>query len=458
MVMEYHKFWVFGLVLVIVLWAFVLAATLRYVIMSENVLVDRDFDLSLPTLVIMSFNVMYVLLGLFIFTLYLLKIDKVKKEHNKIMELVVSGNDLCSIIIPARDEQSVIKRAVLRCLEQTYKNIEVLVIAHNSSDRTVEEAKKAADKRVKVFDLRTRAAGKSIALNYGIERSNGRYIVVIDADTVLAHDFIEKALPALLDGKYAAIQGRVLPINRDYNFITKMMALEDDLWSEPILTVRSELGKRCPLLGTGFIIRKDILTDVGMFTNSLVDDHELSFRLLRKKYRIIFLPFCKAYAEEPPSIDVMLKQRARWARGFIKCLGQRIAEPSDLVGNLLWLMPIGSFFGSIMLFLIAYASIHNVLFGYVPFTFTYLPLSVWFLLATTVICVDLLVLMKVHGRKGFKNAAYLLPFIVFSQYGLIVLYRALFVRTWATTKTIHGFMAESAPHDALPPTINQSNS
>jgi biofilm PGA synthesis N-glycosyltransferase PgaC len=438
--MKYDKFWVFSFFLVIVLWAFVLIPTLRYALMSENVLIDTDIDLRVPTLAFMLFNMMYLFLGVFIFVVYLLKINKAKREHIKIKAMKSSGNDLCSIIIPARDEESVIKRAVLMCFDQTYKNIEVLVIAHNSSDRTVEEAQQVANKAVRVFDLRTKAAGKSIALNYGIEHSNGKYIVVIDADTVLANDFLENALPAFNNGQYVAVQGRVLPINRNYNFLTKMMAIEDDLWSEPILTVRSELGKRCPLLGTGFIIRKDILVEAGMFTNSLVDDHELSFRLLRKKYRIIFLPFCRAYAEEPPTLEVILRQRARWGRGFINCLSQRIAEPTDIIGNLLWLMPLASFFGSIMLFLMAYASIHNLLFGYIPFTFAYLPLQLWFLVSSIVIGLDFVILLRVHGRKGFKYAAYLLPFIVFSQYGTVVLYKALFVRTWSTTKTMHGFM------------------
>jgi cellulose synthase/poly-beta-1,6-N-acetylglucosamine synthase-like glycosyltransferase len=134
-------------------------------------------------------------------------------------------------------------------LDQTYTNIEVLVIAHNSTDRTSEVAQ-IGDSRVRVFNLRTKEAGKSIALNYGIEQSKGEYILVLDADAVMANDFIEKALPMFDGNSCVAVQGRVLPINRSYNFLTRMMALEDDLWSEPILTVRDTVGKRCPLLGS----------------------------------------------------------------------------------------------------------------------------------------------------------------------------------------------------------------
>ena len=396
----------------------------------------------------MLFIVLYLFLGMFIYIVYLLKIGEVKRKHMKAMTRKVTGDDKCSIIIPARDEESVIRRAVLRCLEQTYKNIEVLVIAHNSTDRTSEEAE-VGDSRVRVFNLRTKEAGKSIALNYGIEQSKGQYILVLDADAVMANDFIEKALPMFDGNSCVAVQGRVLPINRKYNFLTRMMALEDDRWSEPILTVRAALGQRCPLLGTGFIINKKMLIEAGMFTNSLVDDYELTFRLLRKKYRILFAPFSKCYAEEPPSLEVMFRQRARWGRGFINCLKYWVAEPRDILGILLWFMPVGSFLGSVMFFIVGYATIFNLIFEYVPFKFTYLPLNIWFLVTGIVLGFHMLVLLRVHGRNFFRHVCYLLPFVVFSQYGLVILYKAFFVRTWGTTKTRHGFMPETLPNETI---------
>jgi len=82
-----------------------------------------------------------------------------------------------------------------------------------------------------------------------------------------------------------------------------------------------------------------------------------------------------------------------------------------------------------------------------PFTFTYIPLQLWFILVGTMTMLEVIVLLKVHGlRKGLRQSLLLLPFITFSQYGLVVLFKALLVRTWGTTKTVHGFM--SATSDA----------
>ena len=449
--MKYDKLWVAGHFLVVGLWAFVIISTLYVFIIPQNMLVNQDIDLRIPTLFLMSFSLIYLFAFMFVFIVYLLKIDMLRESHMRIKSTRPTTNDLCSIIIPARDEESVIKRAVLRCIQQTYQNFEVLAISHNSSDRTYEEAQ-VDDERVRAFDLKTKAAGKSIALNFGIEQSRGKYIVVLDADTVLDNDFLASALPAFNDGYYAAVQGRVFPLNRNYNFVTRMMAMEEDLWQEPILTARAVLGNRCPLLGTGYVMRKDILIQAGKFTNSLVDDHELTCRLLMKGYKIGYLPYSISYTEEPPTLEVMLRQRARWCRGFINCLNKKMAEPTDILGYLLWLIPIGSFFGSIMFIIAAYSSIHNLIFEYLPFNFTYLPLEIWFLVTGIVFSLYSLVLLKMYGlKKGLKYTVYLIPFIPFSQYSMVILYKALFVKTWGTTKTVHGFTVRTSEV----PTIKQ---
>jgi cellulose synthase/poly-beta-1,6-N-acetylglucosamine synthase-like glycosyltransferase len=437
--LKFDKFWVFGVYLVIALWALVLIIILSYVVFPRNVLVNTDIDLFIPTLAAMSFNLIYLFLGIFVCVTYILKIGKLKRNHLRIKRKAQYSYNLCSIIIPARDEEAVIRNAVLKCLQQTYQNIEVLVIAHNSSDGTHEKAK-VNDKRVRSFDLRTKKSGKAIALNYAIEESRGNFVLIIDADTILENDFIENAMPALEDGHYTAVQGRVFPINRSYNFLTKMMSMEDDLWQEPIMTARTIFGERCPLLGTGFIIRKDVLMEEGMFGNALVDDHELTCKLLQKNHKILYLPFCKAYSEEPPSLEVMLRQRARWGRGFINCLGRKMAGSNDIVGILFWFMPLVSFTNSVMFFLVVYATIFNLIYEYLPYSFAYLPLQIWFLVAGIMIGLYFIVLIRVHGiAGGLRHAVYMLPFIAFSQYGLVVAYKALFVRTWGTTKTIHGF-------------------
>jgi poly-beta-1,6-N-acetyl-D-glucosamine synthase len=292
---------------------------------------------------------------------------------------------------------------------------------------------------VRVFELNTKESGKGIALNFGLEKASGNLIMILDGDGILSNDFVEKALP-LFEDKYAAVQGRYIPSNRDYSLITKLLSIEGDLWSTPYMTARSFLEKRCPLGGTGYIVRKDVLIEQGLFANHLVDDYELTFRLLRKKHRIAFAPLCIDYDEKPPTMEIMLRQRARWAKGFISLLSKRIAEPTDIIGNIHWLSPVAAISGLIMLLIPAYGALHNLLYGYYPYTYSYMPLNLWFILTGLLYGLQAAVLYKQYGLIGLKRALYLPLYNAFSHYWFVSFTKAFFVKSWASTKTTHGFV------------------
>jgi cellulose synthase/poly-beta-1,6-N-acetylglucosamine synthase-like glycosyltransferase len=438
------KAWIAFFFIVIALWGLVLMSTIYPWIYGIEILVNAEVDLTYFTLPILGFNLIYVFMLIMIFVLYLTAYGKVRnyqlKMKKNMSEKFSKQKELCSIVIPARNEESVIKRTVLDCLQQTYHNIEVIVVCHNCTDRTYDEAK-VNDPRVKVYDLQTKEAGKGIALNFGVEKSSGNYIMVLDSDGLLTHDFIENALP-LFDGNYCAVQGRYVPSNRNFNFVTRMLGLEGDLWSTPYMTIRTYLGHRCPLGGTGYIIRKDILIKVGMFANHLVDDYELSFRLLRKGYRIAFAPLSINYDEKPPTLDFMLRQRARWAKGFIDLLGYRIADRSDIIGHIFWLNPIAAVTGFIMLMVPAFAALHYLIYDYYPYTYAYIPLTTWLMVIGALFTLQATVLVKEYGWRGLVYAVQIPLFLPFSHYWFVSFIRAFTVKSWASTKTTHGFMKE----------------
>ena len=439
------KPWIAFFFVVIALWILVLISTVYPWVYGIEILVDREVDLTYFTLPILGFNLIYVFALIMIFAVYLVAYGRVRnyqlKMKKKMSERFSKRAELCSIVIPARNEESVIKRTVLDCLQQTYHNIEVIVVCHNCTDRTYEEAQ-VDDRRVKVYDLRTKEVGKGIALNFGVEKSNGNYIMVLDSDGFLTHDFLEYALP-FFDEDYCAVQGRYVPSNRKFNFVTRMLALEGDLWSTPFMTIRSILGRRCPLGGTGYIIRKDILSNVGMFANHLVDDYELTFRLLRNGYRIVFAPLSINYDEKPPTLDFMLRQRARWAKGFIDLLGSRIADRFDIIGHIFWLSPIAAITGFIMLVIPAFGTLHYLIYDYYPYMYAYLPLRVWFLLIGGLFILQAAVLVREYGWRGFVYAVQIPLFLPFSQYWFVSFIRAFTIKSWASTKTTHGFTSKT---------------
>ena len=186
------------------------------------------------------------------------------------------------------------------------------------------------------------------------------------------------------------------------------------------------------------------MNSVGGFANSLVDDYELTFRLL-KNYQILYAPLSLVYHEKPPKLEIMLRQRARWFKGFIDLMNRRIAEPTDILGNLYWLSPIAILCGMGTLLIPSYAALHNLLFDYFPYKYSYLPLDLWFILTGLSIILQVAVLLKVGSP--ISRIVYIPLYLLFSQYLITIAFKSFFVKSWGNTKTIHGFVKETDLQD-----------
>lgn len=107
-------------------------------------------------------------------------------------------NELISIIIPVYRVEKYLKRCLNNVLEQTYQNIEIILVDDGSPDACGDICDKYAcvDSRVKTYHKIN--GGLSDARNYGIERANGKYITFIDSDDYVAPDYIEYLYQLLL--------------------------------------------------------------------------------------------------------------------------------------------------------------------------------------------------------------------------------------------------------------------
>ena len=91
-------------------------------------------------------------------------------------------SELISVIIPCYNAEQSITRTICSVLEQTYKNLEIIIIDDGSTDKTSEILKKyaAIDGRIKIISQNN--AGVSVARNVGINCATGEYLIFLDAD------------------------------------------------------------------------------------------------------------------------------------------------------------------------------------------------------------------------------------------------------------------------------------
>ena len=96
-----------------------------------------------------------------------------------------------SVIIPAYNAEMFIERAIDSALNQTYNNIEVIVINDGSVDETEKKVSAYVQKYENVKLISTENGGVCQARNIGIESSTGEYLTFLDADDEILPDAVE---------------------------------------------------------------------------------------------------------------------------------------------------------------------------------------------------------------------------------------------------------------------------
>ena len=104
-----------------------------------------------------------------------------------------------SVVVPARDEGSTIRRAVGSLLAQDYPDLEVIVVDDRSSDATGDVLRGLAEKDARLLALRVDELpagwlGKNHALWRGADRANGEWLLFTDADVVFAPGALRQAV------------------------------------------------------------------------------------------------------------------------------------------------------------------------------------------------------------------------------------------------------------------------
>lgn len=133
-------------------------------------------------------------------------------------------NELISIIIPVYNTEDYLDKCLSSIINQTYKNIEIIIIDDGSTDNSKKIIKQYMNKDCRISYYYQNNSGVAIARNSGIDKAQGDYIAFIDSDDYIDLTFIEKMYAAIKDDDVFSICGTIDVLeNNDkiYNKINK---------------------------------------------------------------------------------------------------------------------------------------------------------------------------------------------------------------------------------------------
>ena len=107
-----------------------------------------------------------------------------------------NNNPLVSIVIPTYNYANYLLTAITSCLQQTYKNLEIIVVDDGSTDNTRAILEEFSDRILYIYQNNQ---GVSSARNKGLELAKGSFITFLDADDALTTDSIERRVRILTE-------------------------------------------------------------------------------------------------------------------------------------------------------------------------------------------------------------------------------------------------------------------
>lgn len=137
------------------------------------------------------------------------------------------GLDLVSVIIPVYNQRSMIETVIDAIFQSTYWNIEVIAVNDGSKDGTKEVLDRLAIRYPTLKVIHKKNEGKRKSVATGFYESHGRYIVLIDSDSVVDKNAISEFMRTFnADPKIGAVVGEAKVWNADDSFLTKCQ----DVW------------------------------------------------------------------------------------------------------------------------------------------------------------------------------------------------------------------------------------
>lgn len=128
---------------------------------------------------------------------------------------------LVSVVVPVYKVETTLDRAVESIRNQTYKNLEIILVDDGSPDKSGEMCDEYAKKDDRIKAVHKENGGLSSARNAGIDAASGKYICFVDSDDTIEPQYVEKMAGALEDAEADLCMCGMRDFHRDEKFQTK---------------------------------------------------------------------------------------------------------------------------------------------------------------------------------------------------------------------------------------------
>jgi len=196
----------------------------------------------------------------------------------------MKDNPKVSIITVVYNGEEFLEETILSVLNQSYENIEYVIIDGGSTDGTVDIIKKYEDK----IDYWVSEPDKGIynAMNKGLQVVNGDYIAILNADDYYVENAIESNIKILRES--------------DCDYTIANVQFINGTIIKPIIPLKTRVYQEMPYPHVSALIANYIYNDVGLFDEDfkIAGDHDMAVRIISKGYKSCYNNTIVAFLED----------------------------------------------------------------------------------------------------------------------------------------------------------------
>jgi len=217
-----------------------------------------------------------------------------------------------AVLIPGYKEDDVIIEVAKEALRQNYPAAlyDVVIIADSFQPETLVKLRELPIKVIEVsFDKST----KSKALNKAMEQLGNSYdiAVVLDADNVMAKDFLTK-INAAFEREHLAVQGHRAAKNMNTS-LALLDAVSEEINNHIFRKGHRVLGLSSAIIGSGMAFGYNYFKEIMSSVTAIGGfDKEIELKMLKAGHKIDYLDDAYVYDEKVQKAEVFSNQRRRW--------------------------------------------------------------------------------------------------------------------------------------------------
>lgn len=181
-----------------------------------------------------------------------------------------------SIVIPIKNRGNLLPNLIKNLLNLHYTHFEIIIVDDCSTDNTKDILKKYPIKSISL----EKSVGSAQARNVGINEAKNDIIALTDSDCIVSRNWLNELVPFL--EKYDVVGGKILFLNS-----AEMKLYPINMKNETVINKESAVN----FLNTkNMIFRKDLWKRTNGFLNYRIEDLEFSWRVLKKGFKLIYVP------------------------------------------------------------------------------------------------------------------------------------------------------------------------